>query len=134
MNAMPDLIDQPLGRCHILEELGDPGMAVVYRVYDTRLERNIAVKDIRRGAFPPKPPDHILKRFEREAMVLLTQANQLDRDYFNISALFEQARAEKSKAEQVPNPVNRPGRLLFWMRSGRIGNRMICPSKQWEEE
>jgi serine/threonine protein kinase len=67
---MGNLIGQSLGRYHILEQLGEGGMAIVYKAYDTRLERDVAIKVIRRGAFPPDQLDHILKRFEREAKAL----------------------------------------------------------------
>ena len=67
---MNNLIGQSLGRYHILEQLGEGGMATVYKAYDTRLERDVAVKVIRRGAFPPEHLDRILKRFEREAKAL----------------------------------------------------------------
>ena len=67
---MDNLIGKSLGRYHILEQLGEGGMAIVYKAYDTRLERDVAIKVIRRGAFPPDQLDHILKRFEREAKAL----------------------------------------------------------------
>ncbi|MFZ5903228.1 MAG: protein kinase domain-containing protein [Chloroflexota bacterium] len=67
---MSDLIGQSLGRYHILEQLGEGGMATVYKAYDTRLETDVAVKVIRRGAFPPDHLEKILKRFEREAKAL----------------------------------------------------------------
>jgi serine/threonine protein kinase len=67
---MPNLIGQSLGRYHSLEQLGEGGMATVYRAYDTRLERDVAIKVIRRDAFPPDQLDRILKRFEREAKAL----------------------------------------------------------------
>lgn len=67
---MSDLIGQSLGRYHILEQLGEGGMATVYKAYDTRLERDVAIKVIRRGAFPNEQIDRILKRFEREAKAL----------------------------------------------------------------
>ncbi len=67
---MSNLIGQSLGRYHILEQLGEGGMAIVYKAYDTRLERDVAVKVIRRGAFPPDHLDQILKRFERESKAL----------------------------------------------------------------
>ncbi len=40
-----------LGRYHILEQLGEGGMATVYKAYDTRLERHVAVKVIRKDIF-----------------------------------------------------------------------------------
>ena len=67
---MSDLIGQNLGRYHILEQLGQGGMATVYKAYDTRLEREVAIKVIRKGAFPPEQLERILKRFEREAKAL----------------------------------------------------------------
>ena len=67
---MANLIGQSIGRYHILEQLGEGGMATVYKAFDTRLERDVAVKVIRRAAFPPEQLDHILKRFEREAKAL----------------------------------------------------------------
>jgi len=48
---MGELIGQSLGRYHILEQLGEGGMATVYKAYDTRLERNVAVKVIREKPF-----------------------------------------------------------------------------------
>ena len=45
-------------------------MAVVYKAYDTRLERDVAIKIIRSGAFPADALDEVLKRFEREAKSL----------------------------------------------------------------
>ena len=67
---MSVLIGQNLGRYQILELLGEGGMATVYKAYDTRLEREVAIKVIRREAFPPDDMDMLLKRFEREAKSL----------------------------------------------------------------
>lgn len=67
---MSDLKGQTIDRYHILEQLGQGGMATVYLAYDNRLERKVAVKVIRRDAFPPAILDKILKRFEREAKAL----------------------------------------------------------------
>src|SRR5262245_23890846 len=67
---MTDLSGQYLGRYYLTERLGEGGMAVVYKAYDTRLERDVAVKIIRSGAFPADDLDQVLKRFEREAKAL----------------------------------------------------------------
>lgn len=67
---MTGLTGQNFGRYQILELLGEGGMATVYKAYDTRLEREVAIKVIRREAFPPDEMDTMLKRFEREAKAL----------------------------------------------------------------
>jgi eukaryotic-like serine/threonine-protein kinase len=74
---MTGMTGQSIGRYHILQQLGEGGMATVYKAYDTRLERDVAIKIIRRGAFPPEQLERILKRFEREAKALarLSHAN-----------------------------------------------------------
>jgi serine/threonine protein kinase len=64
---MPDLTGQSIGRYNILERLGEGGMATVYMAYDTRLERNVALKVIR---LEKTADPHFLKRFEREAKAL----------------------------------------------------------------
>ena len=67
---MTGLVGQSIGKYQILEQIGTGGMAIVYNAYDTRLEREVAIKIIRRGAFPPDHLERILKRFEREAKAL----------------------------------------------------------------
>lgn len=74
---MSNLIGQSLGRYHILEQLGEGGMATVYKAYDTRLETDVAVKVIRTERLAPEILEKSLKRFEREAKSLakLTHPN-----------------------------------------------------------
>jgi serine/threonine protein kinase len=67
---MTDFTGQDFDRYHILEALGEGGMASVYKAYDTRLERDVAVKIIRTDMFIPAVLQQVLKRFEREAKSL----------------------------------------------------------------
>lgn len=67
---MSGLIDKYIGRYHVLEIIGEGGMAIVYKAYDTHLERDVAIKVIKRDAFPPNQLERIIKRFEREAKAL----------------------------------------------------------------
>ena len=67
---MSNLTGQSIGRYHILEQLGEGGMAIVYKAYDTRLERNVALKVLRIDQFIPAQLHMVLQRFEREAKAL----------------------------------------------------------------
>jgi eukaryotic-like serine/threonine-protein kinase len=69
-HGMANLIGHDIGRYHIVEQLGQGGMATVYKAYDTRLEREVAIKVIRMGSLPPDAVEHMLKRFDREAKSL----------------------------------------------------------------
>jgi eukaryotic-like serine/threonine-protein kinase len=64
---MKDLTGQSIGRYHIIEKLGEGGMAIVYKAYDTHLECEVAVKVIRTDQLAPSVLERALKRFEREA-------------------------------------------------------------------
>ena len=64
---MDSLINQMIGRYHIVDELGRGGMAVVYKARDTTLDRFVAIKLILPGQ---QQTDRFLKRFIREAKAL----------------------------------------------------------------
>ncbi len=73
---MSNLNGQYLGRYHIIEPLGQGGMASVYKAYDTTLERYIAIKIIRTDVTGADDSGFLL-RFRREAKALA----QLDHPY-----------------------------------------------------
>ena len=58
------MIGKELGRYLIVEALGEGGMAAVYKAYDRRLNREVAVKVILRGY---EHREMFMRRFEREA-------------------------------------------------------------------
>jgi serine/threonine protein kinase len=68
--VMFSLIGRSIGRYQILEQLGEGGMATVYKACDTSLERFVAIKVIQTDKFAPAMLDEMLKRFEREAKAL----------------------------------------------------------------
>ena len=74
---MPDLTGHSFGRYTLLEQLGEGGMATVYKAHDSRLEREVAVKIIRTERLTIETMPKALKRFEREAKALgkLTHPN-----------------------------------------------------------
>jgi len=50
---MQNYIGKQIDRYRIIDRLGMGGMAVVYKAFDTRLERDVALKIIRTGYSPP---------------------------------------------------------------------------------
>jgi serine/threonine protein kinase len=74
---MDNLVGQNLGRYHVIEPLGQGGMASVYKAFDTSLERNVAIKIIRTDRKEGTEQNEFLKRFQREAKALA----QLDHPY-----------------------------------------------------
>ena len=64
---MSSFVGQMMGRYHIVEQLGEGGMAIVYKGYDTTLQRNVAIKVIKSDR---TEDTSFRKRFEREARAL----------------------------------------------------------------
>jgi serine/threonine protein kinase len=72
---MVELIGQSLGRYHILKQLGEGGMAIVYKARDTNLDRDVAIKVIRTDIFGPAILKRLLERFKREGQALAKLAH-----------------------------------------------------------
>jgi len=71
---MNDVFGSRLGQYILLEQIGEGGMAKVYNAFDSRVERNVAIKVI----LPSKRTSKVfLQQFEREAKALanLTHTN-----------------------------------------------------------
>jgi serine/threonine protein kinase len=64
---VPVTIGQTLGRYRIEEEIGAGGMGVVYRAYDNKLKRDLAIKVLTPGTLDA-PASR--KRFRNEALIL----------------------------------------------------------------
>src|SRR5512146_93501 len=60
-------VGQKFGRYRIEEEIGAGGMGVVYRAYDEKLERDLAIKVLAPGTLDNEAAR---KRFRNEARVL----------------------------------------------------------------
>jgi len=116
---MSDLIGQSLGRYHILEQIGEGGMATVYKAFDTRLERDVAVKIIRTELFGKAIIERILKRFEREAKALARMS------HINIVKVHDFGEHEGSPylvLEYLPGGTlkDRLGKPMSWQQALRL--------------
>lgn len=110
---MATLVGKTIGRYQVVEELGQGGMATVYKAMDTRLEREVAIKLIRKSAFSPEALRRVLERFEREAKSLARLSHA------NIVKVFDFGKFEGSPflvLEYLPGGTLRDalGRALPW--------------------
>ena len=104
---------ESVGRYHILEALGEGGMATVYKAYDTRLEREVAIKFLRTELFGPALLEQLFKRFEREAKALARLS------HFHIVKIYDYGDYEDTPylvMEYVPGGTlkSRMGKPMAW--------------------
>jgi len=110
---MASLIGQSLGRYHILETIGEGGMAVVYKAFDTRLEREVAIKVI----LPYRThAENFLKRFQREARALASLSHP------NILKVFDFGEHE-----------GMPYLVMEYLPGGTLKQKLVGQPQSWGE-
>ncbi len=117
---MRDLIGRTLGHYRIVEKIGAGGMGVVYRAYDKRLDRDVAIKVLPEtvAADPNR-----LRRFEREAKVVaaLSHPNVLEIHDFDTEEDITYAVTEILEGETLQEHIQNLGGPLPWKRVQEIG-------------
>jgi serine/threonine protein kinase len=111
-NMADNLIGKMLGRYHLLEKLGEGGMAVVYKALDTGLERHVAVKVI----LPYQAQsEQFLARFKREARALARLSHP------NILKIFDYGEYEGS-----------PYLVMEYISGGTLKEWLVGKSVPWQ--
>jgi len=105
------------GRYQLGDEAGKGGMAVVFKAYDTRLEKQVALKIIRTDRISPEMANRTLKRFEREAK----SAAQLEHP--NIIKVLDYGKANGDK----------PYIVMEYLPGGTLKNRLSKNPIPWRE-
>jgi predicted Ser/Thr protein kinase len=95
-----------LGRYLIERELGDGGMGVVYAAFDPELERNVAIKVIRRGLV-----DDADKRLLREARAMARLAHP------NVVTVYEVGTVDGR--DYIAMELIDGGNLVDWLRTAK---------------
>ncbi|MBR6089623.1 MAG: serine/threonine protein kinase, partial [Anaerolineaceae bacterium] len=67
---MDNLIGKKIGNYEVIAPIGRGSFAMVYKVRDSKLNRDCALKVIQRDAFPRAVYEKIRKRFEQEAFAM----------------------------------------------------------------
>jgi serine/threonine protein kinase len=113
---MTDFTGLYFDRYHLLAPLGEGGMASVYKAFDTRLERDVAVKIIRTDMFIPAALQQVLKRFEREAKSLAKLSHP------NIVSIIDYG-----EHDGVPYLV------MEYLPGGTLKDRLAAQHLTWQE-
>jgi serine/threonine-protein kinase len=105
-----------LGRYHLLEQLGEGGMAAVYKAFDTSLERTVAVKVILPGQ---QHSEKFLQRFRREAKALASLSHP---NIVKVLDFGEQDGLPYLVMEFIPGGTLKPrlGSPIPWQEAARL--------------
>jgi eukaryotic-like serine/threonine-protein kinase len=67
------VIGQVLGHCRVVAKIGEGGMGIVYRAYDERLHRDVALKVVKKDAHLDSSSS---ERLLHEARLFLSLSSQ----------------------------------------------------------
>lgn len=100
-----------IGHYKILEVLGQGGMATVYKAFDTKEKRDVAIKIIRKDAFPDEIKQRLLQRFDLESRVLSRLShNNIIKMYefgqFQDSPFMEMEYVDGKTLKEFPKPIS----------------------------
>ena len=87
---MSDYTGVNIGKYHIVKLLGMGGMAYVYEAIDTSMDRSVAIKFIRKDAFPPEKWDVLYARFDREIKILANLDNHQNIIHIYDNGIFDE--------------------------------------------
>ncbi|MBI9043602.1 MAG: protein kinase [Anaerolineaceae bacterium] len=104
------MIGKNIGRYHIKDSLGEGGMASVYKAYDITLERDVAIKFIRKEAVSTENLGQMISRFQREAKSLARLLHP------NIVNVFDYGEFDGS-----------PYLVMAYIKSGNLKDKMGTP-------
>jgi serine/threonine protein kinase/Tol biopolymer transport system component len=135
-----DLIGQQIGSYKIIDKLGVGGMAIVYRAFDSKLNREVAMKVIKGDL---SSNSDFIQRFEREARTIAMLSHphilkvfdygQVDENVYLIielmtgGSLADRVRRERMSLETVTQMLDQIGRALDYAHRQGIVHRDLKP-------
>ncbi len=123
----------------ILQELGRGGMGVVYKAYDTKLKRTVALKVILSNACQPKDIARLLQeasamaKFEHPNIIRIYEIGELPKPYFtmeyidgcSLSSLIKEKRINSQQSMVI---IGKVAEALYVAHKAKIIHRDIKPA------